>query len=211
VPLRHEELRPQLLRPGLLLAPPLTISLPCYTRCTMRWVALVIVAVSSVGCLGHASATGYTTGPVRWGDSDCDNSVTARDVGYMLQYLAGVPEPPPPSAHCPTIGSTAPVMIWARVWGDIDCAEEVTPMDALAVLRYLSGVPFTPTPTPTPTPPETPTPTGPTPTPTLLPVSVSPSPTFEGPACPTVGDSVSLNDKTPSPTPRTPTPTASST
>ena len=150
--------------------------------------AVCVLALLSVGVLASSVlAGGYTTGPVRWGDSDCNNDVTAGDVGYVLQYLAGTPKAPPPSARCPTVGDTTPVMIWPRVWGDIDCSGTVTPIDALAVLRYLSGLPFTPSPTPPPTPTDT--------------------PPYGGPSCPTVGDGVSLNDKTPTPTPRSPTPT----
>jgi hypothetical protein len=71
--------------------------------CLLAFILAGLIASSAV-------AGGYTMGPVRWGDSDCDNNVTVGDVVYVLKYLGGVPDPPPPSALCPTIGSFAPVI-----------------------------------------------------------------------------------------------------
>jgi len=53
-----------------------------------------LVEMLAAGLIGSAVlASGYTTDPVRWGDSDCNNSVSVRDVGYVMQYLGVFQKP----------------------------------------------------------------------------------------------------------------------
>ena len=74
--------------------------------------------------------------PLKQGDADCNNSVSAVDALLVLRFGAGlgVNQNDP----CPGIGT---VLTLAGVFGDVDCAGVVNSVDALKILRFGVGLP----------------------------------------------------------------------
>jgi len=74
--------------------------------------------------------------PLKQGDVDCDNSVSAVDALLVLRSGAGLGvngnEP------CPDIGT---VLTLAGVFGDVDCDGVVNSVDALKILRFGAALP----------------------------------------------------------------------
>lgn len=77
---------------------------------------------------------------VKWGDLDCNGSLTIGDAQKIARDLIGLPVAQDPG--CPMPGDQATVDDMPRTWGDLDCMNGLTIGDAQKTARELIGLPI---------------------------------------------------------------------
>jgi hypothetical protein len=84
--------------------------------------------------IGAYEAEPFASG-IRWGDTNCDGLVDARDALHLILSEGGVLAPTVPEA-CPRLGQP----LGGEIQGDINCDGGVNEEDAVLPLRFRAGV-----------------------------------------------------------------------